>query len=523
MIRGAVVLALAAVFIPCSVGAASAAGTQPPVAQILAPLPGDVERASLVHPADFVAAFRVPHIDTALYIVAPWYVSDLTVTIVGPGHEQRTLIATDDLPGRVLGVRLPSDAWSADRLELRATTVSDLVAPYLIDADDLAIVGWQYWWYAALFGLFVALVVVFGTVALIRRRRMLGWFAAAMAGQAGLLVPWLGIVRPPPQVSQPLHAVCEVLVLAALTGLALRYVQRARLPRAVPLAAWALVLIAAAMLVTGDVLQDFWTDTADKLEEGTIAVLMLFVAALGVVAVRLRVEGAWFFLAGTAVAAACFIAYVVTGFAPTLRDPLMVSHGVEAILLALAIVMPPRGDRARIGSRDDVDGLTGIANRAALDAWLAQAGRERRHASHSTAAVLLDLDRFRAYNETYGHAAGDDALRRVAALVARSAGGGDLAGRYGNDQFLLLLGASDLTAAKRVGAELANAVATLAIAHGAAASKRLSVSVGVASSVVRHGDRSELIRRVTAALYVAKTMGRNRVVADEAAAPVSGR
>ena len=521
MIRGAVVLALAAVFIPCSVGAASAAGTQPPVAQILAPLPGDVERASLVRPAEFVAVFRAPHIDTALYIVAPWYVSDLTVTIVGPGHEQRTLIATDDLPGRVLGVRLPSDAWSADRLELRATTVSDLVAPYLIDADDLAIVGWQYWWYAALFGLFVALVVVFGTLALIRRRRMLGWFAAAMAGQAGLLVPWLGIVRPPPQVSQPLHAVCEVLVLAALTGLALSYVQRARLPRAVPLAAWALVLIAAAMLVTGDVLQDFWT--ADKLEEGTIAALMLFVAALGVIAVRQRVEGAWFFLAGTTVAAACFIAYVVTDFAPTLRDPLMVSHGVEAILLALAIVMPPRGDRARIGSRDDVDGLTGIANRAALDAWLAHAGPEGRHASHSTAAVLLDLDRFRAYNETYGHAAGDDALRRVAALVARSAGAGDLAGRYGNDQFLLLLGASDLTAAKRVGAELANAVAALAIAHGAAASKRLSVSVGVASSVVRHGDRSELIRRVTAALYVAKTMGRNRVVADEAAAPVSGR
>jgi PleD family two-component response regulator len=62
---------------------------------------------------------------------------------------------------------------------------------------------------------------------------------------------------------------------------------------------------------------------------------------------------------------------------------------------------------------------------------------------------------------------------------------------------------------------LVGAVAALGIAHGAVPSKRLSVSIGVASIAVGNGDRTELIRRATAALYLAKTMGRNRVVADE--------
>jgi diguanylate cyclase (GGDEF)-like protein len=398
--------------------------------------------------------------------------------------------------------------------------VSDLGAPYLIDADDLAAIGWRYWWYPALFGLFVAPALVFGILALVRRYGTYGWYAAAMLGQAGLLVPWLGIVRPPPRVSQPLHAVCETVVFVGLTGLALSYVRRARLPRLVPLVGWALVLACAVMVALGDVLQDFWT--ADALEETTIAALMLYTVALGVVAVRHRIEGAWFFVAGTAVAAASFIAYVLpTDLAPVLRDLATVVRGAEALLLALAIVVPSRAGGARLGSRDDVDGLTGIANRAALDAWLARAPGHRR-GSRTAAAVLLDLDRFRAYNDTYGHAAGDDALRRVAEVVARSGNdAGDLSGRYGDDQFLLLLGDADLSAAKRAGAELSAAIAALGIAHGAVASKRLSVSVGVASTILRQGDRSELIRRATAALYVAKTMGRNRVVADEAAA-VSG-
>jgi len=525
MNRGAVLVALVATFLPLAVDAAE---PQPPIAEIGATLPGDVERASILRPAEYVSVFRVPHVDTALYIGAPWYVRDLTVVVNGPGTERRTFIATDDLPGHVLGVRLPSDSWAADRIELRATTVSSVGAPYLVDADDLGAGGWHFWWYDALFGLFAALAIIFGTLALVQRRALFGWYAAAMAGQAGLMTPWLGIARPPPEISQPLHAAWQAVVFIGLMGFTLTYVRRAHLPRVVTSAAWALVLIDVALVTLGDVLQDFWT--ADVLEETCIAALMLFEVALGVIAIRRRVDGAWFFLAGTALAAGvftlAFIALLLPGdLAARLQDPAIGARGIEGVLLALAIAVSPRGDRARLGSRQDVDGLTGIANREALDAWLAQSGAARARGGRTTAAVLLDVDRFRAYNDTYGHAAGDDALRRIAAVVAQGGWGPlDLAGRYGDDRFLVLLGDADLTAVKRAGAELAGAVAALEIAHGAVSSKRLSVSIGVASVVTGQGDRMELIRHATAALYLAKTMGRNRVVADESTAPpVTGR
>jgi diguanylate cyclase (GGDEF)-like protein len=521
MIRGAVLVALAAAFFPLAVAAAE---PPPPVAQVGVPLPGDVEPASILRPAVYVSVFRVPHGNSALYIGAPWYVRDFSVIVVGPGTQQRTFVATDDLPGHVLGLQLPDDAWAADRLELRATTVSALGAPFLIDADDMAATAWRYWWYEALFGLFAALALVFGALALVQRRRLFGWYAAAMAGQAGLLIPWLGIARPPPEISQPLHALWQALVFAGLMGFALAYVRRARLPRALTSAAWALVLIDIVLVALGDVLQDFWT--ADVLEETCIAALMLFEVALGVIGIRRRVDGAWFFVAGTAIAAGCFIASFWPGaLGAMLQEPAIGARGIEGLLLALAIAVAPRGDRARIGSRQDVDGLTGIANRAALDGWLARDDRDRTRGSRSVAAVLLDIDRFRAYNDTYGHAAGDDALRRIAAVVAQGgAGPGDLAGRYGDDQFLVLLGEAGLMPAKRAAADLVGAVAALGIAHGAVPSKRLSISIGVASIAVGNGDRGELIRRATAALYLAKTMGRNRVVADESgAAAITGR
>lgn len=513
MIRGAVLVALVTGFLPRAVAAAE---PPPPVAQIGAPLPGDVGRASLVRPAVFTAVFRAPRTDTALYVAAR-YVRDLSVVVVGPGAERRTFVATDDLPGHLLGVQLPADAPAADRLEVRATTVSAQGAPFLLSAEELAEIGWSTWSYDVLFGLFAALAILFGTLALIQRRRLHGWYAAAMAGEAGLLVSYLGIARPSPELGQAITAVSQALVFAGLTGFALAYVRRAHVPRPLAIAVWVLVLIDVAMLAGFDVLQDDWP-VSGMVEQWPIAALLLVHVVLGVVAIGSRIEGGRFFLAGTAAAAAGFGAsFLPSAQGTPWQDATTYGAGLEALLLGVAIAAVPRGDRARIGSRDDVDGLTGIANRAALDRWLAQHGAAR--GSRTAAAVLLDVDRFRAYNDTYGHAAGDDALRQVGAVVAQgSTGPGDLGGRYGDNQFLLLLDGADLTSAKRAGAELVAAVAALAIAHGAVPSKRLSVSIGVASVTLGPGDRMELLRRATGALYLAKTLGRNRVVADESAA-----
>ncbi|MBV9439024.1 MAG: hypothetical protein JOZ24_03425, partial [Candidatus Eremiobacteraeota bacterium] len=202
--RAAVVVALAAAFLPPAW--CSADEPQVPATWTGAPIAGDSSPASLLHPATLRAAFRVPRVGTALYVGTPWYVRDLSVTVVGPGERRETIAATTDLPGRMLGLRLPADAWQADRVELEATTVSAAAPPYLLPAEQLAQIGWRNWWYAALFGLFAMLALLHGALAAMLRSRTFAWFAAAMAGEAGLLVPWLGIVRPPPEISQPLHA-----------------------------------------------------------------------------------------------------------------------------------------------------------------------------------------------------------------------------------------------------------------------------------------------------------------------------
>ncbi|MDB5026922.1 MAG: hypothetical protein JWO66_611, partial [Candidatus Eremiobacteraeota bacterium] len=168
-----------------------------------------------------------------------------------------------------------------------------------------------------------------------------------------------------------------------------------------------------------------------------------------------------------------------------------------------------------------LDGLTGIANRIALDACLAIAWSRGRRAQSPLAALIVDVDHFRTYNQTYGHLAGDDILRRIADALATIAGRrDDLAGRHGGDKFLVLLPDTDLTGAQRLGDAVRAAVFALEAAHGAVPSKRVTVSVGVASLVPDDGsDGAELVRRAGIALHIAKTMGRNRVVADEPIAP----
>ena len=181
--------------------------------------------------------------------------------------------------------------------------------------------------------------------------------------------------------------------------------------------------------------------------------------------------------------------------------------------------MPAHGDGF---DRTQLDGLTGIPNRAALESALARAWDRARRARSSLAVLLLDIDHFKQYNDVYGHHAGDDALRRIADALVQTVTRRreDVAARYGGEEFVVLLPDTELAGARRVAHAILLTVEALVIAHGGVPSKRLSVSIGVASLVPEHaGEGGELIRRASNALYVAKTMGRNRVVADEPAEP----
>ena len=503
---------------------ASAAQLEVPVATPGAPLPADGPAASLLRPTTLHATFRVPPADDALYVGTPWFVRELTVTIVGPGAHRRTIAAAANLPGAMLGLRLPSDAWRADRIQLEATSVSSVAPPYLLSGAQLARVAARSWWYAACFGTFLALAIVLGGAAFVLRSEPARWFACAAAAQAGLTIPWLGIVRPAPDVSQPLHALLQSIAYVACARFALAFVGAldARTLRIVHLALRALVGVNIVAVCGADVLQDLWPVPDVLTQLATVALDAAFVAIAVFGTVR-RVAGARLYLFATTVGFASLTIALVPATPPSVVQSAPLLGTVLAfVAFALAAGERLRDEqlrRAREANGARLDGLTGLPNRDAFEQRIAAAWRGARRTHDAVGMVLVDVDQLHAYNDAYGHLAGDDVLRRVGEAVAAIAERARTAAfRYGGEEFAVVCAHADTDAVRALAENVRAAVARMEIAHGAVASKRLSVSAGVACAAPdAHNGEHDLVRRVSDALYVAKSMGRNRVVVDEPA------
>lgn len=153
------------------------------------------------------------------------------------------------------------------------------------------------------------------------------------------------------------------------------------------------------------------------------------------------------------------------------------------------------------------DGLTGLPNKRAflarLDSELRRAAREY----YSVAVVVMDLDRFKQINDTWGHAVGDEALVRLSQNLVAELRAGDFAGRMGGDEFTVALVRADAHSAERVLNRLRDALANVKIGP---AGERLNFSAGI-SEFPRHGStRDDLILHADTALYWGKAEGRGR-------------
>jgi len=163
------------------------------------------------------------------------------------------------------------------------------------------------------------------------------------------------------------------------------------------------------------------------------------------------------------------------------------------------------------------DALTGIANRRALDDFLSREWRRCQRMEKPLSLVMLDIDYFKLFNDKYGHQAGDDCLKQVAAQIARAAPrASDLAARYGGEEFMLVLGETDLDGALWMAERVRQMIGDLKVVHYATDSKFVAVSCGVVTVLPDDQHSIEtLIESADAALYQAKRGGRDRVVAGE--------
>jgi len=190
---------------------------------------------------------------------------------------------------------------------------------------------------------------------------------------------------------------------------------------------------------------------------------------------------------------------------PESAERILAGAAVEASA-ALARAYSHRQAEARAST----DALTGLPNRRYFDEFCALLARRRR-ADDAVGILMVDIDRFKLLNDTYGHAIGDEVLRAVAGALAAAVREDDVPARYGGEEFAVLLRNPSVDVAIEVGERVREAVAALDLSqHGVPGA---SVSVGVAVAERPDEPIAEVIAIADRALYEAKRRGRDRVVA----------
>src|SRR6266568_3647990 len=157
------------------------------------------------------------------------------------------------------------------------------------------------------------------------------------------------------------------------------------------------------------------------------------------------------------------------------------------------------------------DKLTGLYNRHYVEEWFGlELLRAQRH-GRPVAAILLDIDHFKRFNDSFGHEAGDLVLRELAGVLRRLARQSDVASRYGGEEFLVLLPECPFDAALRKAEQLREEAAKLKLEHNDRALGSVTVSIGVAAFPDHAQEAKALLRCADEALYDAKAAGRDRV------------
>lgn len=183
------------------------------------------------------------------------------------------------------------------------------------------------------------------------------------------------------------------------------------------------------------------------------------------------------------------------------------SAGSVALILILARrieLLDAERSAATMMSRHDE--LTGLSNRRAFDQFLREAFNRARRYERPLSLMTIDVDEFKAYNDTYGHPAGDEVLSAAATVFAGIARDTDLVARIGGEEFAMVLPETSLAGARALAERVRQKVSELRL------QRRVTVSIGIAALAAGIPTAAALLEQSDAALYMAKRGGRNRVI-----------
>jgi diguanylate cyclase (GGDEF)-like protein len=183
--------------------------------------------------------------------------------------------------------------------------------------------------------------------------------------------------------------------------------------------------------------------------------------------------------------------------------------------ILVQILIDQGDDSADEGEKARIDGLTQIPNRRRFDEYLSQEWGRHIRVQQPISLLICDVDHFKLYNDSQGHQAGDECLKKVAKAIKQCFRSGDLAARYGGEEFAMVLPQTDRADAIQVAERVRSAVAAAALHHPASLVRdRVTVSIGVACQTPAPGGPSDaraLIEEADRHLYSAKRRGRDQV------------
>lgn len=221
------------------------------------------------------------------------------------------------------------------------------------------------------------------------------------------------------------------------------------------------------------------------------------------------------------------IEYAVESMKAGASDFITKPVNIEQVKLTIEKVLENKRLRQLAGESEfyrqlsNIDELTQLANyRAFHEALQREIERSRRY-EHPLSLLMIDIDDFKKCNDTYGHLAGDAALKQIAGLIKQSTRGFDFIARYGGEEFFAVLPETDepqaLAVAERIRAEIERHIF---LDENQREISHLSVTIGISSLPLRATNKRDLIRTADFALYLGKSAGKNRVVVFEQYASV---
>lgn len=191
--------------------------------------------------------------------------------------------------------------------------------------------------------------------------------------------------------------------------------------------------------------------------------------------------------------------------------PMLMIHTISVSLATSRLVQQVRHKNRMLDELSRVDSLTGLYVRRHWQGLAEEALRLRQAEGIPATLLLLDIDHFKVANDHHGHSVGDDVLRAVADAIRAGLRETDVAGRYGGDEFGIVLHATPLADARLVAEAIQRAIRRIALASAPAT--RVTASIGMAPAEGRHGLLEQWIDEADAALYRAKHAGRDRIAA----------